>query len=88
MYANKGAIVMFTVFLLVSFIGVSSAEIGDVNGTYNISQSGNISANETNQSYQDQNSSNNSGKTNVTNNAVSSGGIKNFMKSFQFRSSV
>ncbi|MFH0968566.1 MAG: hypothetical protein V1862_12870 [Methanobacteriota archaeon] len=88
MYANKFAISIFTVFLLATVLGVAYADTEDVNGTDNMSQSGNISANETNQSFKDQNLSTSSGTIHKTNNSVSTGGIKNFMKSFQYQSRV
>lgn len=88
MYTNTVAISIFTLFLLAGLIGLSYAETENVNGTENTSQSGNISVNETNQSYQDHMGGNNSGKTNSTDKAVSTGGIKIFMKDFKYQSGV
>ncbi|WP_319578330.1 hypothetical protein [uncultured Methanospirillum sp.] len=92
MIANKVVISIIVSLLLVSLLGISFAEKENVNVT-NISQSGDILINETNQSYQ--NLTNGTAqriadgtKTNDTDNAVSQGGIKNFMKSFKYQSEV
>ena len=88
MYANKVMIVICTIFLFVSLVGVSYAETKDENGTNNLSQLGNISLQETNQSVHDFSNSNSSKITNSTIYVDSTGGIKNFMKNFKYQSNV
>ena len=88
MFNNNVAISLLIAFLLISLVGVVYADLKDVNGTDNLSRIGNISANMTNQSYQDGMIVNNSSATNVTDIVESTGGIKNFMKSFKFQSNV
>jgi hypothetical protein len=80
-------LIIFTSFLLAGLSGLVYAEMETVNGSQNISPSGNISSNETNQTDPDQNGIH-SGKTNITGNRVTGGGIKNFMKSFTYQSGI
>lgn len=88
MIINKVILSIFTLVLIMSLLGAVYAEIEALNGTDNSSVIGNISANLTNQSYLEQNNKTHSNLTNQTDKAVSTGGIKNFMKSFSFQSSV
>lgn len=88
MFNNNLTISLLIAFLLISLIGVVYADMKDVNGTDNLSRIENISAHMTNQSFQDGMVVNNSSTTNLTDTVESTGGIKNFMKSFKFQSNV
>ncbi len=92
MITNKVVISIIVSLLLVSLVGLTCAEKENTNVT-TISQSGNISTNETNQS--SQNLTNGTSplkaddtRTNGTGTDPSEGGIKNFMKSFKYQSEV
>ncbi|MDD1730020.1 MAG: hypothetical protein LUQ50_13245 [Methanospirillum sp.] len=92
MITKNVLISLMVALFLVSLVGNSYAEEETVNVT-NISQSGNVSVNETNQS--DLNLTSNtpshvadSPLPNGTATVASEGGIKNFMKNFKYQSGV
>ena len=92
MIANKMVISIIVSLVIVSLVGICYAEKENANVTY-ISQSGDGSINETNQSYQNLTNGTTQRiaagtKTNGTDNDAAEGGIKNFMKSFKYQSGV
>jgi len=87
MIANTTVKSIFVSLFLISLIGIAGAENMSVNGT-NVSESVNLSVNMTEHDYMNQTGENMSGMTNATGDTVSTGGIKNFMKSFKYQSQV
>jgi hypothetical protein len=86
MVSTKIVSVILISIILVSFIGISYAENKTMNVT-NVSESGNLSHNVTEQANVNLTGGN---KTDTKNqdDSVSTGGIRNFMKSFKYQSSV
>lgn len=78
---------IFISIILVSLISISSAENKTMNAT-NISDSKNFSQNLTEHVNANQTSVNKTNTTKNQDNFESTGGIKNFMKSFKYQSSV
>jgi len=92
MIAKKIVLSVIISLLLVSLAGLTCAEKESANMT-NTSHSGNISMNETNQSYLNLTNGTSplkadGARTNGTDTAAPEGGIKNFMKSFKYQSEV
>lgn len=79
---------VFTALVIVNLIAVAFGDTETTKNSTNLSLTENLSVNETNQSVQDTLRVNNTSIANGTSTLETTGGIKNFMKSFKFQSNT